>query len=160
MIDIMKQKNQSQIIYINSIMKNPSLCDGIGYRTVLFLQGCDLHCTGCHNQEAWDISKGIRLTVAELADALREKCINKELTISGGEPLLQVDAVDELITLLSDFDICLYTGHDISEVPQKLLDKIHYLKYGPYVEKLKTTTMPFIGSSNQVFMEINHAVSK
>lgn len=26
-------------IYINSIMKNPSLCDGLGYRTVLFLQG-------------------------------------------------------------------------------------------------------------------------
>lgn len=160
MIDTMNQENLSQIIYINSIMKNPSLCDGIGYRTVLFLQGCDLHCSGCHNQEAWDISKGLRLTVAELADALRKKCINKELTISGGEPLMQANAVYELITLLSDFDICLYTGHDISEVPQKLLDKIHYLKYGPYVEKLKTTTMPFIGSSNQVFMEINHAVSK
>ena len=156
----MKQKNQSQIIYINSIMKNPSLCDGIGYRTVLFLQGCDLHCSGCHNQETWDITKGSCLTVAELADALRKKCINKELTISGGEPLMQANAVYELITLLSDFDICLYTGHDISEVPQKLLDKIHYLKYGPYVEKLKTTTMPFIGSSNQVFTEINHAVSK
>ena len=160
MIDTMKQENLSQIIYINSIMKNPSLCDGIGYRTVLFLQGCDLHCSGCHNQEAWDISKGLRLTVAELADALRKKCINKELTISGGEPLMQANAVYELITLLSDFDICLYTGPDISEVPQKLLDKIHYLKYGPYVEKLKTTTMPFIGSSNQVFTEINHAVSK
>ena len=90
----------------------------------------------------------------------KEKCKNKELTISGGEPLLQVDAVYELITLLSDFDICLYTGHDISEVPQKLLDKIHYLKYGPYVEKLKTTTMPFIGSSNQVFTEINHAITE
>ena len=160
MIDTMKQKSQSQIIYINSIMKNPSLCDGIGYRTVLFLQGCDLHCSGCHNKETWDITKGSCLTVAELADALWEKCINKELTISGGEPLMQANAVYELITLLSDFDICLYTGHDISEVPQKLLDKIHYLKYGPYVEKLKTTTMPFIGSSNQVFMEINHAVSK
>ena len=31
----MKQNNSSQIIYINSIMKNPSLCDGTGYRTVL-----------------------------------------------------------------------------------------------------------------------------
>lgn len=156
----MKQKNQSQIIYINSIMKNPSLCDGIGYRTVLFLQGCDLHCKGCHNQEAWDISKGIQVRVKELATELREKCKNKELTISGGEPLLQVDAVYELITLLSDFDICLYTGHDIREVPKKILDKIHYLKYGPYMEKLKTTTMPFIGSSNQVFTEINHAITE
>ena len=147
-------------IYIHSIMKNPSLCDGIGYRTVLFLQGCDLHCSGCHNQETWEITKGSRLTVAELADTLRKSCINKELTISGGEPLLQVDAVYELITLLSDFDICLYTGHDIREVPKKILDKIHYLKYGPYMEKLKTTTTPFIGSSNQVFTEINHAITE
>lgn len=160
MIDTMKQENLSQIIYINSIMKNPSLCDGIGYRTVLFLQGCDLHCSGCHNQEAWDISKGLRLMVAELADALRKKCINKELTISGGEPLMQANAVYELITLLSDFDICLYTGHDISEVPPKILDKIHYLKYGPYIEELKTTTTPFVGSINQVFTEISHATSE
>lgn len=156
----MKQENISQIIFINSIMKNPSLCDGIGYRTVLFLQGCDLHCSGCHNQETWDITKGSRLTVAELAGTLRKSCINKELTISGGEPLMQADAVYELIALLCDFDICLYTGHDISEVPQKILDKIHYLKYGPYIEELKTTTMPFIGSSNQVFTEINHAITE
>ena len=159
-MDTMKQENLSQIIYINSIMKNPSLCDGIGYRTVLFLQGCDLHCSGCQNKETWAIDKGSRLTVAELADILRKSCINKELTISGGEPLMQTDAVYELIALLHDFDICLYTGHDISEVPQKILDKIRYLKYGPYIEKLKTTTMPFIGSSNQVFTEIDHAVSK
>lgn len=156
----MKQENISQIIYIHSIMKNPSLCDGIGYRTVLFLQGCDLHCSGCHNHETWDITRGNRLMVVELANTLRKSCINKELTISGGEPLMQANAVYELITLLSDFDICLYTGHDISEVPQKILDKIHYLKYGPYIEELKTTTMPFIGSSNQVFTEINHAITE
>ena len=140
MIDIMKQKNLSQIIYINSIMKNPSLCDGTGYRTVLFLQGCDLHCKGCHNKETWDIAKGIRIAVAELADTLRKSCFNKELTISGGEPLMQADAV--------------------YEVPKKILDKIHYLKYGPYIEELKTTTTPFVGSINQVFTEISHAVSK
>ena len=160
MIDTMKQKSQSQIIYINSIMKNPSLCDGIGYRTVLFLQGCDLHCSGCHNKETWDIAKGIRITVAELADTLRQSCFNKELTISGGEPLMQANAVYELIALLSDFDICLYTGHAISEVPKKILDKIHYLKYGPYIEELKTTTTPFVGSINQVFTEISHATSE
>lgn len=160
MIDTMKQENLSQIIYINSIMKNPSLCDGTGYRTVLFLQGCDLHCKGCHNKETWDIAKGIRITVAELADTLRKSCFNKELTISGGEPLMQADAVYELITLLYDFDICLYTGHDISEVPKKILDKIHYLKYGPYIEELKTTTTPFVGSINQVFTEISHATTE
>lgn len=156
----MKYENSSKIIYVNSIMKNPSLCDGVGYRTVLFLQGCDLHCKGCHNHDTWDMYKGIPLRVDALAEELRKKCKNKKLTISGGEPLMQADAVDELITSLHDFDICLYTGHDKKEVPQNILDKIHYLKYGPYVESLKTTTLPFVGSSNQIFTEVIHEISK
>ncbi len=147
-------------IYINSILKNPSLCDGTGYRTVLFLQGCDLHCKGCQNKSAWDIAKGVKWDVSKLADEIKKRCANKELTISGGEPLMQADAVYALITRLKDFDICLYTGHDKSEVPKKLLDKIRYLKYGPFIESMKTTTMPFIGSSNQVYEEINHETSK
>ena len=56
-------------------MDNPSLYDGIGYRTVLFLQGCNLRCTGCQNQSTWDISKGIKTDVKELALKLREKCL-------------------------------------------------------------------------------------
>lgn len=147
-------------IYINSILKNPSLCDGTGYRTVLFVQGCDLYCKGCQNQSAWDITKGVKREVSELAEEIRSRCPNKELTISGGEPLMQADAVYTLITLLNDFDICLYTGHDKSEVPQEILDKIRYLKYGPFIESLKTTTMPFVGSSNQVYEEVYHETSK
>ena len=78
---------------INSIMNNPSLCDGYGYRTVLFLQGCNLRCPGCQNPSTWDINKGSLIDVKELAQQLREKCLNKKLTISGGEPLLQTDAL-------------------------------------------------------------------
>lgn len=152
-------KNMSYI-YVNKIMENPSLCDGVGYRTVLFLQGCDLHCKGCHNKRTWDISAGTKMDVKDLAQELRKKCFNNKLTISGGEPLIQKDAVLELIELLDGFDICLYTGHDVSEVPKEILDRINYLKYGPYVEELKTTIQPFVGSSNQVFMEVNNATSK
>ena len=74
---------------INSIMKNPSLCDGYGYRTVVFLQGCNLHCPGCHNKSTWALDKGTLIEDLELARILREKAINKKVTISGGEPLLQ-----------------------------------------------------------------------
>ena len=78
---------------INSIMKNPSLCDGYGYRTVVFLQGCDMHCPGCHNKSTWPLDKGTVMEVSDLAQILREQAINKKVTISGGEPLLQKDAV-------------------------------------------------------------------
>lgn len=143
-------------IYINSIMKNPSLCDGIGYRTVLFLQGCDLHCKDCQNKSTWELTKGIKKDVKALAQELREKCFNKELTISGGEPLMQAEALQELLEQLKDFDLCLYTGHELNEVPQSILTYLKYIKVGRFMQELRTTTKPFVGSSNQRFMEVSH----
>lgn len=143
-------------IYINSIMKNPSLCDGIGYRTVLFLQGCDLHCQGCQNKSTWDITMGIKKDVKELALELRKKCFNKKLTISGGEPLMQIAALKELLKELRDFDLCLYTGHELNEIPKEILAYLKYIKVGRFEQKLRTTTQAFIGSSNQKFIEVCH----
>ena len=143
-------------IYINSIMKNPSLCDGIGYRTVLFLQGCDLRCKGCQNKSTWDLSAGIKMEVTDLAQELRKKCFNKELTISGGEPLMQQEALIELFDELKDFDLCLYTGHELGEISPKILSYLRYVKVGPFIQELKTTTKPFVGSTNQQFIEVSH----
>lgn len=145
-------------LYINSIMKNPSLCDGIGYRTVLFLQGCNLHCKGCQNQSTWDITKGTKTDVKELASTLREQCFNKKLTITGGEPLMQKDSLLELLNELSDFDLCLYTGHELKEVPAEILSYLKYIKVGPFVQELKITTKPFVGSKNQEFLEVSRDV--
>ena len=141
-------------LYVNSIMRNPSLCDGIGYRTVLFLQGCDLHCKGCQNPSTWDITKGKIIDVKELSRTLRSRCFNKELTITGGEPLMQNEALLDLLKELKDFDLCLYTGHELNEVPQEILNYLKYIKVGPFVQKLKTTTKPFVGSKNQEFWEV------
>lgn len=143
------------MIRINSIMKNPSLCDGYGYRTVLFLQGCNLRCKGCQNKSTWDIEKGKLIDSHELALILRKQCINKELTISGGEPLLQADALIDLLEELKDFDLCLYTGHQIEDVSDNILKYLKYIKVGPFIEELKTTTKPFVGSKNQEFMEVS-----
>ena len=141
---------------INSIMKNPSLCDGYGYRTVVFLQGCNLRCPGCQNPSTWDINKGISVDVKDLAHHLREKCLNKKLTISGGEPLLQADALKELLEELKDFDLCLYTGHELNEVPQEILGYLKYIKVGSFKKDLKTSMKPFVGSTNQEFLEVKH----
>lgn len=143
-------------LLINSIMDNPSLCDGYGYRMVLFLQGCDLRCKGCQNKSTWNISKGKKVDVEELAKEIRAKCKNRKLTISGGEPLMQKEALMDLLKSLQDFDLCLYTGHDITEVPQEILRYLKYVKYGPFVERLRTTIKPFVGSENQVFTEVKH----
>lgn len=144
-------------VYINSIRFNRSLVDGPGVRSVVFFQGCDIHCKGCQNPSSWNIEDGISYNVEELADLLKQKVINKKLTLSGGEPLLQKNAVVELIDKLPDFDIVLYTGHDLDEVPKGILQKINYIKTGAFMEELKTSTTPYVGSTNQTFMKVNHA---
>ena len=59
-------------------------------------------------------------------------------------------------TTISDFDIALYTGHERGDVPQEIIENVNYLKTGNFVEELKTTVKPFVGSSNQKFEEIKN----
>ena len=145
---------------INSIMNNPSLCDGYGYRTVVFLQGCDLHCPGCHNKSTWDLNKGTLIDVKDLARILKDKAINKKVTISGGEPLLQKEPLSELLKELKDFDLCLYTGHEIEDVPEEILKYLKYIKVGRFILEERTSTTPFVGSKNQKFVRVHHEETK
>ena len=147
-------------IRINSIMKNPSLCDGPGYRTVVFLQGCNFHCEGCHNKSTWDTKKGTLIEVKELAQLLRESVANKKVTISGGEPLLQKEALLELFEELKDFDLCLYTGYEIEDVSDDILKYLKYIKVGRFILSERTSTTPFVGSKNQKFVRIHHEETK
>ena len=144
------------IMYINSIRYNNSVVDGPGIRTVLFVQGCDLHCKGCQNKSTWDITKGKKIDIDTLVDELNKRVFNKKITISGGEPLMQKDALIELVAKLNTlgFDIALYTGHQKEDVPNAIIDKIKYLKTGNFIQELKTTIKPFVGSENQLFEEV------
>ena len=78
--------------------------DGPGIRFVLFLQGCYLECKYCHNRDTWDINLGNYQSLDELFDKImRYKNYiqpNGGVTISGGEPLLQVKFILELFTKL------------------------------------------------------------
>jgi len=120
------------------------------------MQGCNLHCKGCQNQSTWDISKGFEVDIDALVDELKKNVFNKKITISGGEPLFQLKALEELVDKLNEngFDIALYTGHVREDVPERLIKKVKYLKTGSFVESLKTTIKPFVGSENQIFEEV------
>lgn len=141
-------------IRLNSIDYKGSIVDGPGIRVVLFLQGCKKRCEGCHNPIAWDVDKGNLIKVEELVAQLKEKCLNKKITISGGEPLLQYSAILELVRKLRDFDIALYTGFDFGEIPEEILNHVNYVKVGKFIKEQKTTLIPFIGSSNQKFIDL------
>ena len=78
--------------------------DGPGIRFVLFLQGCHLKCKYCHNRDTWDINSGNYMSLDDVfAKIVRYKnyiCPNGGVTITGGEPLLQVKFIAELFEKL------------------------------------------------------------
>lgn len=74
--------------------------DGPGVRFIIFFAGCPLRCKYCHNPDTWDMMKGKQYTADELLDeaiTCREYWGTKGgITVSGGEPLAQIDFLLEL----------------------------------------------------------------
>lgn len=145
------------IIRVNNIDYRGSICDGPGIRTVVFLQGCNVHCKGCHNPQTWNIHKGYLISIEELVQEICMRSDTKRITISGGEPMIQSEAVSELAVGLynKNFDIALYTSYQFDEIPRSILKYLNYIKCGKYLEKYCTTTIPYIGSTNQKFITLN-----
>lgn len=78
--------------------------DGPGIRFVIFLQGCHLKCKYCHNRDTWDINCGNYESLDDIFNKiLRYKNYiypNGGVTVTGGEPLLQVKFLIELFKKL------------------------------------------------------------
>ena len=91
--------------------------DGPGIRFIIFLQGCHLKCKYCHNRDTWDINGGEYKTIDEIFNKIMKyksyiKASNGGITVTGGEPLLQVKFVKELFTRLKKegFHTCIDTS--------------------------------------------------
>ena len=89
--------------------------DGPGIRFVVFLQGCPLRCQYCHNPDTWGAG-GQEYTVEDVVQrAIRYKNYFGDkggITLSGGEPLLQAEFVQEVFSLCREQGIhtCLDTS--------------------------------------------------
>ena len=73
--------------------------DGPGIRFVVFTQGCPMRCQYCHNPDSWTTTENKKMSVDEILEkyeGVKEFLRNGGLTVTGGEPLLQIDFVTEL----------------------------------------------------------------
>lgn len=101
--------------------------DGPGVRFVVFFQGCPLRCLYCHNPDTWAHSGGTEYTARQVLDKmLRNITFYKTggITVSGGEPLMQIDFLIELFTLAKKENI--HTCLDTSGIT---FDKNHTEKF-------------------------------
>ena len=114
---------------IHSIITG-STVDGPGTRYVVFLKGCPLRCKYCHNPDTWDGRGGKEMTVAEIMADMRSYLPFMKrggLTVSGGEPLVQIDFVTELFTEARKLGV--HTALDTTGYLFKKDDPAIYEKY-------------------------------
>jgi pyruvate formate lyase activating enzyme len=107
--------------------------DGPGTRFVVFLQGCPMRCAYCHNPDTWALDGGTLMTAAEIFEQYeRNRGFYREggITVTGGEPLLQIDFLIELFDMAKDKDVhtCIDTsGVTFKADNEKLIYKLDTL---------------------------------
>lgn len=92
---------------------------GPGRRLAIWVQGCQIACPGCASVDTWDASGGQPVDTAVLAPDLAETVVTDVLTgitLTGGEPTEQSDALADLVTRLRahvhdrQLDVLMFTG--------------------------------------------------
>ena len=133
-----------------------TMVDGVGLRTAVYVQGCKHNCPFCHNPQSHDLNGGKEYEVDDLVDIVLADEFS-DLTLTGGDPMFQVDAVLELCKKVkerSKKSIWLYSGFTMEQIVQtrylaRILPYVDVIVDGRYVHELRNTYLPYRGSSNQ-----------
>lgn len=141
-----------------------SVVNGEGIRDVIFVQGCPHHCKGCHNPHTWDFFGGTEMTPEEIRLELADSC--HDVTISGGEPMVQPD-LERLIWILQadKKDIWLYTGYRFEDIPMDVWESLWWAGLnvvvdGRYEADKRDLTLQFRGSSNQRIINLKRTLEE
>ncbi|MDO4772827.1 MAG: pyruvate formate-lyase-activating protein [Bacillota bacterium] len=87
--------------YVHSI-ETMGTVDGPGLRYVVFTAGCPLRCKYCHNPDTWNMQNGKKMSSEEIIrdfEKYRPYLRSGGITVTGGEPLVQIDFVTDLFRL-------------------------------------------------------------
>lgn len=148
---------------------NESVNDGPGLRIVIFFQGCDHHCPGCHNPQTWSFSGGAEYEVDSLLDHLCDHPLIRGITLSGGDPFYQPEAAARIAANFHERgkDVWAYTGFvwkDLRNSPgsawQELLEDIDVLVDGPFLQEQRDLKIPFRGSANQRIIRVPESLQQ
>ena len=130
---------------------------------VIWTQGCHHNCKGCHNPQTHAPNGGILEDTENIIKEIKNHKLQQGITLSGGEPFLQVEALSEIAKAAKDInlDVWAYTGYRYEDLLKdgksfKLLQYIDILVDGKFEIENKDISLKFIGSSNQRIIEINN----
>ena len=141
-------------LYLDKMVVDEEGLLGPAPRLLLWLHGCERNCPGCIAADWNRAPAQYSLSVGTLLQLIRSNPALEGVTISGGEPFLQAEALGELVAGINK-GIIVYSGYTKAELEQlgsdaveQILKKIDVLIDGAYVEELDDN-QAFRGSSNQ-----------
>lgn len=128
---------------------------GYGRRVGIWFQGCSIRCPGCINRDTWETTTDHEIDTHELITGCSEwLTLSDGVTISGGEPFDQPDALSVLIEAIrtrSRGDILVYSGYNLERLRQHfpdILNQIDVLISEPYLSSCGDSLV-LRGSDNQ-----------
>lgn len=137
--------------------------DGPGFRTSIYLAGCNHRCPGCHNPQSWDSNGGIPMTLEEIMEVVREEDFN--VTLSGGDPLFNPESTTLLIKALKEDgrNVWLFTGYTWEQIMatpnlKSAISQADVIVDGLFIESLKDRDLLFRGSSNQRLIDVQFSL--
>lgn len=170
-------------MYYSNIIEEDA-ANGIGFRTTLFVSGCNFHCKNCFNQKAQNFNYGKEYTVQTEKYILKQigKSYIKGLSLLGGDPLWQTNEdIKQLIKLCKivhslDKNVWLWSGFtwedifgkipanvvdaSIINAQQELITECDVFVDGPFVEELKDLSLAWRGSSNQRVIDVQKSIKE
>lgn len=153
----------SEKVRIAGIVKE-SIVDGPGIRFVVFAQGCQHHCDGCHNPATHDFNGGNLVEIETIIDEMKKNPLLDGITFSGGEPFEQPEAFCELAkrSKALGYHVMAYTGYTYETLLEKkdqrrlqLLENTDLLVDGKFEMAKKSLMLKFRGSQNQRIIDVN-----
>lgn len=132
---------------------------GPGERTAIWFQGCNRRCKGCMSDSSRPLNGGKLASISKLCDVIFSQTGIEGVTISGGEPFLQPEALYSLLKRIrnnSSLGVIVYTGFTLEQLKDlgnswvnKILNGyVDLLIDGEYVDELNDGKS-LKGSSNQ-----------
>ena len=143
-----------------------SRANGPGVRAVIWVQGCTIGCKGCYSGSTHPHKKVNLVPPAELSAWVAKIDGIEGITLSGGEPFEQAEAVAKFLNFLKamrpDLSIFLFSGYEHDSLAQsknpnikEVMELTDMLSSGPFISELYDENLLWRGSSNQQLVYIS-----
>ena len=159
----------SDKIYLNiNMIRDCTEAEGPGKRFCIWLQGCNLGCKNCINNQMLEFEVKNIISIKDLQEYIlesKEKYDLEGVTFLGGEPFLQANGLKYVAKFCQEIGLSVmsFSGFKYEKLKQNIVDgsnellaNLDILIDGPYIELFRDSSRNWVGSTNQTFYYLSN----